>query len=32
LKAESADLLEILGGLPNLPDFTFAIYTDAFAE
>jgi hypothetical protein len=29
LKAESADLLQILGGLPNLPDFTFAIYTDA---
>jgi hypothetical protein len=29
LKAESSNLLEIIGGLPDLPDFPFAIYTDA---
>jgi hypothetical protein len=29
LKSESSNLLEIIGGLPNLPDFPFAIYTDA---
>lgn len=29
VQAESADPLGIIGGLPDLPDFPFAIYTDA---